>query len=62
MITETGPVAARAGLRRSDVILSINGREMARSGDVVRALRDPGRRLAIELWRNGQRVALRFRL
>ncbi|PJE34985.1 serine protease [Pseudooceanicola lipolyticus] len=62
VITETGPVAARAGLRRSDVILSINGREMARSGDVVRALRDPGRRLAIELWRNGQRVALRFRL
>ena len=62
VITDTGPVGARAGLRPEDVILAINGEDMERSGDVVRALSDPGRRLNMEIWRGGQRVSLRFRL
>lgn len=62
LVTGLGRLGQRAGLRPGDVLVTINGREMARSGDVVRALTDPGRRVRMELLRGGRRIALQFRL
>ncbi|MEX0339568.1 MAG: trypsin-like peptidase domain-containing protein, partial [Arenibacterium sp.] len=61
LITDTGPLGARAGFRRLDVIVAINGRAMETSADVVDALSNTGRRLRIELLRGGRRVSLQFR-
>ncbi len=62
LVTDAGQFGARAGLRQGDVIMGVNGRDMSRPSDVERALRDPGRRVQIDVWRRGQRIALRFRL
>lgn len=62
VVTDPGPYGARAGLRSGDVLSTINGADIARSGDVVRALTQPGRRLRIDLLRQGQRLSLRLRL
>ncbi|MFC4669795.1 trypsin-like peptidase domain-containing protein [Seohaeicola nanhaiensis] len=62
VVTDPGPLGARAGFRLGDVLAQINGQDMATSGDVVRALTDPGRRLRVDILRGGQRVTLQFRL
>ncbi len=62
LVTDPGRYGQRAGLRAGDVIVAINGDEMARSRDVARALTDPGRRVRMDLLRAGRRVALQFRL
>ena len=62
VVTDPGQVGRRAGLERGDIIVSVNGREMARSRDAARALTRPGRTLNIEIRRNGRRMAMRFRL
>ena len=62
LVTDAGPIGARAGFKKLDIISEINGRKMETSADVEQALTDPGRRLQIELLRNGRRLSLRFRL
>lgn len=62
IVTATGQIGARAGLQQGDVILAVNSDEMERPMDVEEALRNPGRRVTIDVWRRGQRIALRFRL
>ncbi|MGV6849873.1 MAG: trypsin-like peptidase domain-containing protein [Marinibacterium sp.] len=62
VIADPGPVGARAGLRRGDLVRSVNKRSIARPADMDRALRASGKSLRIELDRDGQRVSLRFRL
>jgi S1-C subfamily serine protease len=61
IVTDPGPLAARAGLQAGDGIVRIDGTEIALSTDVETALTDPGRRIEIELTRRGQPVTLRFR-
>ncbi|MGV6803355.1 MAG: trypsin-like peptidase domain-containing protein [Ruegeria sp.] len=61
-VIEPGPYGARAGLRPGDVIIAINGRRIERPRDVERGLRDPGRRVQMDLQRGGKPVSLRFRL
>ena len=62
LVTDPGPVGARAGFRPADVLVAINGREIATSGEAVEALTDPGRRLRLDVLRDGQRVVMQFRL
>lgn len=62
IVTTTGQIGARAGLQQGDVILAVNSDEMERPLDVEEALRNPGRRVTMDVWRRGQRIALRFRL
>lgn len=62
VITDPGPSGARAGLRQGDILLAVNQDPVDSPRDVARALRDPGRRLVLDLSRQGRRVALRFRL
>ena len=48
--------AARAGLKPGDVILSVDGRDVATSGDLPAAigLRTPGERITLGVWRDGR--------
>ncbi|MEM8731024.1 MAG: trypsin-like peptidase domain-containing protein [Pseudomonadota bacterium] len=62
VVTDPGPTGQRAGLKRGDVLISINRAPIDSPKTVVKALTDPGRRLVIELNRGGRQVALRFRL
>ncbi len=62
VVMDPGPYGGRAGLRAGDVVQAINGRAINRPQDVARVLRDPGRRLQIDLVRSGKPVSLRFRL
>lgn len=62
VVTSQGQFGARVGLQVGDVLLAINGEDIERTVDVERALRNPGRRVNLDIWRRGQRVALRFRL
>ncbi|SHK03160.1 Do/DeqQ family serine protease [Ruegeria lacuscaerulensis ITI-1157] len=62
VVVDPGPYAGRAGLRAGDVVHAINGRGIDRPRDIVRALRDPGRWVQIDLVRSGKPVSLRFRL
>lgn len=52
---------ARIGLQAGDVLVAVNGRAMERTDDVATALRNPGRRVQLDVLRRGQRLALRFR-
>lgn len=61
-VTDPGRFGARVGLAQGDVILGINGRAVERTGDVEAALRDPGRRVVVDVLRRGQQVSLRFRV
>ena len=62
VVTEPGANGLRAGLRPGDVLLEINGDPVGAPADVAEMLADPGRRLVIELGRDGRQVQLRFRL
>ncbi|WP_170334075.1 trypsin-like peptidase domain-containing protein [Ruegeria arenilitoris] len=62
VVVDAGPYGGRSGLRKSDVINSINGTQIETPGDVVDALTDPGRRINLDLLRGGRSVTLRFRL
>lgn len=61
VVTDPDQLGARIGLQPGDVMLGINGRAMAQPGDVDRSLRNPGRRVQIDVLRRGQRLTLRFR-
>ena len=60
-VTDLGPYGARIGLRPGDLILGINGVAMRLPDDVARALTNPARRMQMDVLRQGQRIALRFR-
>lgn len=62
VVVDPGPYGARAGLRAGDVLDTINGADIQRPRDVVRALTDPGRRVQMTLERGGRSLSLRFRL
>ena len=62
MITEPGPVGGRVGLRAGDVLISINGEEIADTDDLVRATRSNNRGWSVEYIRGGRRSVLRFRV
>lgn len=61
IVTDPGQFGARVGLRPGDVLLGIDRTEIERPADVERALSDPGRRVNIDLLRQGRRISLRFR-
>ncbi len=62
VVVDPGPYGARAGLRVGDVLEAINGTDIERPNDVVRALTDPGRRINMVIQRGGRSLSLRFRL
>ncbi len=62
VVESPGEIGARAGLRIGDVILGVDGKETATVDDVVRALRNAERRLALQVQRGSRRVVMRFRL
>jgi len=62
LVVAARDIAARAGLRRGDLLIAINRQAVRNTGDLERVLRDPSRHWDIEVSRNGRRVLLRFRL
>ncbi|MDO6727740.1 trypsin-like peptidase domain-containing protein [Cognatishimia sp. 1_MG-2023] len=62
IVENPGDIGARAGLRRGDILRSIDGTEITDPASVEAALRQAERRLAIEVQRGSQRVVMRFRL
>ena len=61
VITQLGQFGGRVGIRLGDVVLAINGKAIDTPRDVRRALSNPGRRVEMDVLRQGQRVRLRFR-
>lgn len=62
VVTNTGPLAARVGVRRGDVIAAINDDVIADPKDVALALRGARRWVRLDVLRGSGRVQLRFRL
>jgi len=62
IVTDPGRVGGRIGLHPGDILIAINGVEIARSKDVIRAAREGGHNWVVEYMRNGQRSVLRFRV
>jgi serine protease Do len=62
-VQENSP-AARAGLKQGDVITKYDGRTVARSNDLPRAVAETpvGREVPIEVMRDGKRVALEVKV
>lgn len=56
-----GSVAPRVGLRRGDVILSVNGKDVAHPRDVADVLGNRTRRMEMIVLRGDRRISLRFR-
>jgi len=62
IVTGVRGFAARIGLRPGDIVLRINGRPIATTADVRAAADDRARDWLIEILRDGQPNALRFRI
>lgn len=62
VVLDPGPYGARAGLQAGDVIRAINGAKVSAPTDVLKLMQDSGRRVAMDLFRRGQILKLRFRL
>ena len=61
LVTGTGAAGGRAGLRRGDVLLAINGDAITTSAQAEEALRAAGRKLRLDVLRGGQRISMRLR-
>jgi Do/DeqQ family serine protease len=61
VVTGTGPFAPRVGLREGDVILTVNGVEIERTGDLATVLGGQVRRIGMVVQRGDRRFSLRFR-
>ncbi|HET9949463.1 MAG TPA: trypsin-like peptidase domain-containing protein [Longimicrobiales bacterium] len=61
---EEGSPAAAAGIRRGDVILSLDGEEVVGAGDLQQevAEREPGTRVTLEIMRDGRRQEVEVEL
>lgn len=62
VVTNPGRFGARAGLKTGDIVLGINRAGINAPSDVDAALRNAGRRVVIDVVRQGRRIALRFRI
>ena len=62
VVMDPGPYAGRGGVLPGDIMVAVNGEGVETPEDVARLLQESGRWLQLDLVRQGQRVALRFRL
>ena len=62
VIEDPGAAGARAGLRRGDVLLSLNGDALGDTKTAERALRKASGRITLSIQRGGQQILMRFRL
>ncbi len=62
LIEDPGRIGARAGLRAGDILLAVNGDAVEDTKAAEAALRAGGRRLQLDVLRDGQKVSMRFRL
>jgi Do/DeqQ family serine protease len=62
LITDPGPIGARAGTQPGDVVLAINDMPIQTTAEARRALTRPGRWIEMDLLRGGRALTLRFRL
>ncbi len=62
VVTKPGRLGNRVGLRASDVLLRVNGREMTQTSQVEPALANAGRTFRFEVLRGGRIVSFRFRI
>jgi len=62
-VLENSP-AAKAGLQRGDIVLSVNGKEIADTKDLQNMIRSlkPGDQASIEVWRNGAKKTIEAKL
>lgn len=61
MVTDTGPIGARIGLRPGDILRRINGEEIRKTTDVDPILETAGRWLSFDIERGGRLLSLRVR-
>jgi len=61
IVTEPGPLGARAGLRAGDVIRGINGNRVSDTGEALRLLQASGRWVRLDIVRSGRPLSLSFR-
>ena len=61
VIADVGQYGGRVGMRRGDLILTVDDTVIDSPDAVERAFTDPGRRVSVDVLRRGQRVSLRFR-
>jgi Do/DeqQ family serine protease len=62
VVVDAGPFAARVGLRRGDVILSVNGVEVDHPDAIADLLDGQTRRIEMIVQRGNQRSLIRFRI
>ena len=62
VIEETGPIGARLGLQRGDLILSLNGDAVLSSEAFEKGLVDVRRGLALDVQRGLKRLSIRARI
>lgn len=62
VVEDSGPYGTRVGLRRGDILLAINGQEVATPDAVESLLQNSPRRVSMDVLRGLQRVQIRFRL
>ncbi|MFT5342023.1 MAG: Do/DeqQ family serine protease [Paracoccaceae bacterium] len=61
LVADPGDIGARIGLNRADVLVKIDGNDITETKDVQVFLTDTGRKVRIDLLRQGQPVRLQFR-
>jgi S1-C subfamily serine protease len=57
---DNGSYASNLGFRRGDIIVSVNGEPIAKTGDLARATDTPSRSWQIVIRRGGQQISAVF--